>query len=114
MAKTLDFNKVNRPVLPLIMQDDDQTVINVSVPKEYLIEELQETIPTLQKATEAGSKESIDYCYDLAARLINCNRSFVTVTAKELKGKYKMDLELLILFFSAYLDFVHEITSAKN
>lgn len=114
MAKTLDFNKVNRPVLQLIMQDDDKTVIKVSTPTEGLIEELQATLPEVEKVMAAGDKAAIDCCYDLAARLINHNRSFVKVTANDLREKYKVDLESLILFYSAYFDFIQEITNAKN
>ena len=41
MAKTLDFNKINRPVLQLIMPNKDKTEIKVSTPSEALVEELQ-------------------------------------------------------------------------
>lgn len=113
MAK-LDFNTVKRPTLELVMQDEGRTVIMVTTPKEALIEELQATLPELQGTLSTGDKESIDLCYDLAARLINCNRNFVTVTVEELRGKYGMDLESLLLFYSAYLDFISEIHDAKN
>lgn len=114
MAKTLDFNKLNRPVLQLVMQDDDKTVIKVTTPSVDLIEELQATLPELQANLTTGDKDAIALCYDLAARLINCNRSFVSVTAEELREKYRMDLESIVVFYSAYLDFIGEIASAKN
>lgn len=112
--KTLDFNTVNRPALQLVMQDEKHTTIKVGLPKEALIEELQEVIPMLQEANSSGNVDALTICYDLAARLINCNHSFITVTAEELKTKYNLDLECLILFYSAYLDFVNEVSAAKN
>lgn len=114
MAKTLDFNKINRPVLQLVMPDEAKTVIKVTSPRESLIEELQATLPELKNIVSAGDAEAIRMCYDLAARLINCNRSFVTVTPEDLRDKYNLDLEGLIVFYSAYMDFIQEINSEKN
>lgn len=114
MAKSLDFNKINRPVLQLTMQDDAKTVIKVSTPSEALIEELDATLPELKRIMADSNKEALDYAYELAAKLINYNRSFVKVTAEELRAKYRLDLESLIIFFSVYTDFINEISKAKN
>lgn len=114
MAKSLDFNKINRPVLQLTMKDDQKTVIKVSTPSEALIEELDATLPEIQGIMAGGNKEAIECAYELAAKLINYNRSFVKVTPEELRTKYSLDLESLIIFFSAYIDFIGEITNAKN
>lgn len=113
MAK-LDFNTVKRPTLELVMQDEAKTVIKVTTPKEALIEKLQATLPELQGTLANGDQEAIGLCYDLAARLINCNLNFVTVTVEELRGKYGLGLENLLLFYSAYLDFISELHDAKN
>ena len=113
MAKVLDLNSVQRPTLELTLQNDERTLFRVSTPSEGMIEELQALIPELSKL-EAGNRESVAMIYDLAARLISCNRDYVKVTAAELRGKYRMDLESAILFFSAYMDFITEITNAKN
>lgn len=112
--KTLDFNTINRPALQLVMQDEAHTTIKVGLPKEALIEELQEITPALQEANSSGNGDALAMCYNLAARLISCNHSGIIVTAEELKNKYKMDLECIILFYSAYLDFVNEVSNSKN
>ena len=113
MNKVLDLNSAQRPTLELTMMDDDRTVIRVSTPTEAMVQELQSMGPNLGKLTK-GDKSSVELIYDLAARLISCNRDFVTVTAEELRGKYRMDLESAILFFSAYMDFIAGITNEKN
>lgn len=112
--KTLDFNAIDRPVLKLTMADDARTVIRVSTPTEGLVEELQATTPKLQEAFKAGGAESIGMCYNLAARLISCNLDFVDVTAEELIKTYRIDLQGLIVFYSAYMEFINEISNAKN
>jgi hypothetical protein len=114
MAETLNFNTVNRPVLSLVMMDDDRTEIKVSTPSEGLIEELQATLPELEPVLSTGDKAAISAIYDLAAKLISCNRSFLRVTGEDLRTKYRLDLAALIIFFNAYMDFISEVTNAKN
>ena len=52
MAKTLDFNVIAPPTLPLIMRDDRRTEIIVTTPTEGLVEELQAMAPELTKILE--------------------------------------------------------------
>lgn len=116
MAKTLNFNTLKRPTLPLVMRDDAQTLIKVSTPTEALVEELQAVAPELEKrlgATEADA-DSIQAIYDLAARLMSCNIDGLLVTVDDLRHKYKLGLEELVFFYVAYVDFLNEIKNAKN
>ena len=114
MAKVLDFNTIERPVLELVMQDDERTHIKVSTPTESLVEELAALAPKMEKVLQSKDADSIAAIYDLAARLINCNRSFVKVTAEDLRGKFRMNLESMVIFFGAYVEFINEVTNAKN
>ena len=63
---------------------------------------------------KTGNKEGVQSIYDLAARLISCNREGITITASELLGKYRMTLESAVVFFSAYMDYITGITNQKN
>lgn len=114
MAKVLDFNTVERPTLELVMQDAERTHIEVSTPTEGLVEELAALAPQLETVLQAKDAESIRVIYDLAARLINCNRNYVKVTPEELRNRYRMNFESLVIFFGAYVDFINEVTNAKN
>ena len=114
MAKVLDFNTVERPTLELIMPDTDHTIIKVGTPTESLVEELAKLEPQLNKALQSEDEEAKAAIYDLAARLINCNRNFVKVTPEDLRDKFDMNLENLIIFFGTYIDFINEVTQAKN
>ncbi len=110
----LDFNSIKRPTLLLTMSDEEQTQIKVCAPSERLVEELTATALELEAVAKSGDKEAVACIYDLAARLINCNRSFITVTVDDLRNKFHLDLEALIVFFNAYLDFINEIANSKN
>lgn len=119
MAKTLDFNILSRPTLPLVMCDEAKTVIKVTTPAEALIEELQAALPELQAVMDHKNQESVDLCYDLAARLISCNLSGLEVKADELRSKYwpqdrVVNQLYLVTFYQAYVDFIAEINNAKN
>ena len=112
--KVLDLNGVNRSTLELTLQDDERTLVHVSMPTEGLMQELQSTAPEMMDVVRSGSKDGIREIYDLAARLISCNRDFLKITGEDLRTKYRMDLESAVIFFSAYLDFINEIIREKN
>ena len=113
MNKVLDLNSVQRPTLELTMMDEARTLIRVSTPTEAMVQELQELGPEFNRM-KTGDRSAVAAIYDLAARLISCNRDFITVTAEELRSKYRMDLESAIVFFTAYMDFIAAITNEKN
>ena len=114
MAKKLDFNSIEPLVLELTMKDDDRTCIRVSTPTEALVEELQQVAPKLNAAIKGKNEASTESIYDLAARLICCNLDDIKVTAEELRNKYRMNLENLLIFFGAYIAFINEVTHEKN
>ena len=110
----LDFNTAIMPTLDLTMMDDDHTEVRVTVPTEGLVEELQAAGAQLQGIMEKQDAAGIQAVYNLAARLMSCNREGLQMTADDLRGKYRLNLEALLLFFSAYMDFISEINNAKN
>lgn len=109
--RTLDLNNVQRPTLELALGDENRTVVHIGLPKEADIQELQRTDFV---SLASGDSIGIKAVYELAARLINFNRDDIKVTGAELRGKYGMDLELVVLFFNCYMDFITEVTREKN
>lgn len=114
MAKTLDFNTLAPQTLTLIMRDDAKTRIEVGVPTERLVEQLQLIAPRLTSMVSNPEKVENRELYELAAHLISCNHSGITVTAEELRDKYSMNLEMMVAFYSAYVGFINDITNEKN
>lgn len=111
--KALDLNKAKRQAFPVTMMDEAQTVFNLTVPTVNIIKELKTIGAELSSAT-MGDQDAIDACYEIGAKLFSCNRLRKPVTPEQLKVDYKMELEDLILFFDAYLEFITELTKAKN
>lgn len=114
MAETLDFNQYRPPVLPLILMDEQHTVINVSPPTVDLQEELRARQGQLRALLSKEDEEMVDVLYDLAARLMSCNRNLIKFTAHELRTTYKMDVEDLVVFYRAYAEYITEIERSKN
>lgn len=114
MPKVLDLNNLTRPTLELTLQDEQRTTVRLTTPTEAMVQELSALTPAELNRLKNGDRESVEFVYNLAARLISCNLDFLTVTADELRSRYRMDLYSAVVFFNAYLDFINEIANAKN
>ena len=114
MPKVLDLNSIKIPTLELIFTDADHTTIHVTAPTEALINEMESWVKTGMATISAGDDESIEATYDLTARLISCNRERLAVTSADLRGKYRVDIWMLIAVLNAYTEFISEIKNEKN
>lgn len=115
MAKILDFNAIETPVLPLIMRDEARTRIDVTTPPEKLISEMLGVAQGVEKIVENGDSQTYASMYDLAARLMSFNLQGIQVTAEELENKYGLgNLMSIVQFFNAYASFITEIVNSKN
>lgn len=109
----LNLNTVKRPTLDLTMMDEEQTLLRVKVPTLDMFKEVQSMSSQLD-GVEDGDKDSEAALYEILSRLLSCNRDYIKVTAADLKGKYRMDLEDAVLVFRAYVSFIASITNEKN
>lgn len=108
---SLNLNTAKRPVLDLTFSDELETTLHVRFPTKDMVDELKQ----MDFATVADDDpDALVDAYELAAKLISWNRDCVLVTAADLRGKYCMDMEALILFFNAYADFISETVKANE
>lgn len=114
MAKILDFNSLTRPTLELIMKDEERTKLRLVCPTESLVERLETGMGELKSVLGKKNAESIQAAFSLAADLISCNDAYVSVTAEDLRDRYRFGVEDMVAFFLAYMEFINEIKSAKN
>ena len=113
MADTLKFDRHRPPILPVELMDDQHTVIRVTPPTVELQEELRARQAELSVLL-TDDDESREVFYDLAARLLSCNRNMRKFTPEQLRTTYGLDEEDLVVFFHAYADFLTKIEHAKN
>jgi hypothetical protein len=114
MRKTFDFNSYDKPELEITLKDDANTKIVLMTPTVELIERLQATASDIKGIVKEGDEAGLAIMYDLMADLINCNLDHITVTGAELRGKYKMELVDVLMFYSIYMEFIDDIKAAKN
>lgn len=111
---TVDFNRYRPPILTVPLLDADKTVLHVTLPTVDLQEELRANAGTFNSLLDGGSKEHRAVLFDLAARLMSCNRNWLEIRPEELRTKYNLDEEDLVVFFDQYVDFVRRTENAKN
>lgn len=111
---TLNFNRYRPPILPVEMLDDERTVINVVPPTVDLQEELRASTADLYALLNGDDESKRIGLWDLAARLMSCNRNMRKVTPEQLRNTFRLDEEDLVVFYEAYADFLKGIEKAKN
>lgn len=114
MSNRVDFNKYRPPILEVPMLDDAETVFHVVPPSVALQEELRARTGELSALLTGGDEETRAALFDLAARLISCNRNMRKVTPEELRSVFRLDEEDLVVFYEAYADFLKGIERTKN
>lgn len=114
MAKILDLNALEQPVLELKMRDEKQTVFKLTTPTTKLVERFIAAKGEIGAVAESRDVAKIKKLYELTADLISCNVDFVTVTAEELRDHYRVTFGDLVVIFAAYLEFIKDFNNAKN
>lgn len=114
MARELNFNSLERPHLKLTMRDADHTVLRVTTPTEELVERLTACVDELHEVLEKKDAQATRAAWELLADLLSYNMESIKVTADDLLGKYGLYLEDAIVLVKAYLDFITDLTDAKN
>lgn len=112
--RTLDFNALTPPTLELTMMDDDHTVLAVTPPTEGEAERVAALGQELQKVYTAKDAATLQGVYTFIAELLSHNLNGITVTAEELRDKYRMRQWHLLAFMQQYVAFLGDIKDAKN
>ena len=114
MAKILDLNALDQPILELKLRDTNRTVFRLTTPTTKLAERFGAAKSELSEIAKSRDEEKIKKLFDLTAELMSCNADYITVTAEELRDKYRLTFADLVVVFAAYLDFIKEFNEAKN
>ena len=114
MAKILDLNALDQPVLELKLRDQERTVFRLTTPTTKLVERFIAAKSEIAAVKDSRDIAKIKALYELTAELISCNADYVTVTAEELRDKDRLTFGDIVMVFAAYLDFIKEFNDAKN
>ena len=114
MAKMLDLNALEQPILEVKLRDDNRTIFRLTTPTTKLVDRFVAAKGEMSEIASSRDAEKIKKLYELTAELISCNAEYITVTAEELREKYRLTFGDIIVIFAAYLDFIKEFNNAKN
>ncbi len=114
MAKILDLNALEQPILEIKLRDEKRTVFRVTTPTTKLVEKFIAAKSELVEVTKSRDGDKIKKLFELTAEILSCNADYITVTAEELRDKYRLTFGDLVVIFAAYLDFIKEFNDAKN
>lgn len=111
--KPLDFNKVKKTYLSVTLADEKNTTIMIGTPTKAIMDDLA----VLQSVIDSISEDDADIdatndLYSACAKVMSRNKGKIKITKEYLEEIF--DFEDIIIFFNAYMDFVTEVTSAKN
>lgn len=110
--KSFDFNALTQPTLETKLGD---LVLHITTPAERLIEQLAASADDLTALAENGKAvEQARVSYQFIAEIMSCNTEGITITADDLRDKYKVGTYALTAFVVCYMDFINEIHNAKN
>ena len=114
MAKIIDLNALEQPTLELKLRDENRTIFRLTTPTTRLVEKFVEAKSEVVEIAKSHDGEKIKKLFELTAEIISCNADYITVTAEELRDKYRLTFGDLVVIFAAYLDFIKELNNAKN
>ena len=104
----LNFNRIERHYLPVTLNDEEKTHLDLMTPTKGLYTAIQ-SLPDLDDEIKP---EDLDIIYAVCARLMSRNKQAMKITPEKLRDC--LDYEDLMFFLSAYVAFLAEISSAKN
>lgn len=109
-----DFNAIQKPVWPVKLADDAQTVVHLSYPSLDMVEKMMALSTELKDVVNKNNSETVRKSFEVVAAVMNCNEDGMTFTAEELRVKYHMTLLGMARFVAGYLSFMQEANNAKN
>lgn len=110
----IDFSAYNKPFLSVRLRGESAPLLRVMPPTVDLAEALSGAGELLDKVMDSADPECRAALYDYAAQIMSRNREMIPLTAEDLRDKYDTDVEDLVYFFAAYVDFVEGLRNAKN
>jgi len=113
MAKPLNFKMVPKQYLTVTLPDEKGTTLLIGTPNKRLMDDLtvlQASIDAIEE--NAVNTESFDELYNACAKIMSRNKANIIITKETLEDIF--DFEDIMIFFNAYMEFIDEVSNAKN
>lgn len=113
MAKPLNFKMAKKHYLTVTLPDEKGTTILVGTPTKRLMDDLtvlQSSLEAIEENTD--NTEALDDLYNSCAKIMSRNKTGAVITKEQLEECF--DYEDIIIFFTAYVEFIDELANSKN
>ena len=113
MSKPLNFNNLNKRYLTITLADENNTTLLVGTPTKAIMDDLVLLQSSFETLNEGDTNvEATEELYRACAKIMSRNKAGVQVSSEYLSEI--LDFEDIMIFFTAYMDFVTEVTNSKN
>ena len=112
MTNNLDFNKIKKKFLTVTLADENNTTIMIGTPTKAMMDEMVSLKSSLETVTDDTSAEALSEMYDICAKVMSRNKAGKKIEKEYLEKVF--DFEDIIIFFTAYMDFVNALSVEKN
>ena len=113
MAKPLNFNNLKKRYLSVTLADENQTTLFIGMPSKVIMDNLTLLQASLESIRDnENDADAIDDMYDACAKVMSRNKAGIRIDKEFLENLF--DMEDIIVFFDAYMNFVTEVTDQKN
>lgn len=110
MAKPLDFNALKKRYLSVTLPDEKKTKLMISTPTKKVLDSFL-NMQSLVNAEDLGD-QAINEIYELVTKIMSYNKNGIKITKDMIEELF--DFEDIIIFITAYSEFISEIANSKN
>jgi hypothetical protein len=110
MSKSLDFTKLKKQHLTVTLADEKNTKLLITTPTKKVLDEFLTMKDSLTGDT--AGEEAINELYAICAKLMSQNKNRKKITTEMVEDLF--DFEDLVIFITAYSEFISEVASSKN
>ena len=113
MAKPLNFNNVKKKYLTVTLADENNTTLMIGTPTKAVMDDLILLKSSFEAIEEDGTDSAAtDDLFEACAKVMSRNKAGVKISKEDLEKIF--DFEDVMIFFTAYMEFISEVTSGKN
>ena len=112
MGNVLDFSAIQKKYLTVKLADEKKTTIMIGTPDKKTMEEFLAIQSSLTSSEIESNDEKMDCLYSICARLMSRNKAGIKIAKKTIEDTF--DFEDIMIFFSAYMNFISEVMKTKK
>lgn len=109
----LDFNKIEKASFNITLNDENKTTLNIYTPTKGTMDYLISLHSKFSENNEVELDDSFtDELYTACAKTMSRNSQNIKISKEFLEDI--LDFEDITIFFTAFMNFINEVTNGKN